>query len=84
MILFEIITRTRVFDGVSPQLVIELAKSSHGVKPNAEVLDQVEALLKDRDLQVFRGLRKIMMKCWEADPKDRPSATQGLKTFFYC
>ena len=77
-ILFEIITRTTVFNGISPNY-IELAKISQDVDPNVEVLDNAEALLKGRDLHIFLGLRKIMMKCWEANPKKRPSATQGLK-----
>jgi len=79
MIVFEILTRRRVFEGINPGLILELLRSSCDAQPNLKLVEEIEATLNGRDLKIFVGLKEIMIKCWITDPRLRPSAPQGWK-----
>ena len=77
MIIYEILTRQRVFisSGVNFDLIMYKIKND-GLKPNMEFVDEIEKCLAPDcdDMFIFLQLKNIMIKCWSTIPSERPTA----------
>ena len=77
MIIYEILTRKRVFisSGVNLDLIMYKIKNDD-LKSNMEFVDEMEKCL-DPDCDnmfIFLHLKNIMIKCWNTIPSKRPTA----------
>ena len=76
MICYEIITRNQVFVSTRQTrlaLALEMIKL-YGYKPNTKLIDNVKQSLIDKsDCEICFQLENIVVKCWQTDPKERPT-----------
>ncbi|CAK8682222.1 unnamed protein product [Clavelina lepadiformis] len=80
MVLYAILTRHPAFSSdepVNPGIIINLI-IHRGQKPKQKYLDDVESTLKDKpeDLDIFKFLKDIMVRCWDFEVKNRPDIQQ--------
>ncbi|XP_076809505.1 uncharacterized protein LOC143452425 isoform X2 [Clavelina lepadiformis] len=76
MVLYAILTRHPAFSSdepVNPGIIMEVI-IHRGQKPKQKYLDDVESSLKDKpeDLDIFKFLKAIMVRCWDFEAKNRP------------
>ncbi|CAK8682207.1 unnamed protein product [Clavelina lepadiformis] len=76
MVLYAILTRHPAFSSdepVNPGIIMEVI-IHRGQKPKQKYLDDVESSLKDKpeDLEIFKFLKAIMVRCWDFEAKNRP------------
>ncbi|CAK8682257.1 unnamed protein product [Clavelina lepadiformis] len=66
---------------VNPGIIIEVI-IHRGQKPKQKYLDDVESSLKDKpeDLDIFKFLKDIMVRCWDFKEKNRPGIQQAVST----
>ena len=83
MVLYAILTRHPAFSSddpfpPKPALITHLIIHC-GQKPKQKYLDDIESLLKDKpeDLDIFKFLKEIMVRCWDFEAKNRPDIQQG-------
>ena len=79
MIVYEIITRHRVFIGSGVNLNLIMFQIMHNnLKPNMEFVDEIESSLTTKCnniISIFNNLKKVMMNCWNTNPSERPAAS---------
>ncbi|CAK8682073.1 unnamed protein product [Clavelina lepadiformis] len=78
IVLYEILTRCTAYSCnhfVKPFL-IEYQIINDGQKPFPQYLDEVEASLKDQELEIFKFLNKIMVQCWDFELEKRPDISE--------
>ena len=77
MIIYEVLTRQRVFisSGVNLDLIMYKIKNDD-LKPNMEFVDEIEKCLAADcdDMFIFLHLKNTMIKCWSTIPSERPTA----------
>ena len=81
MIIYEIITRQRVFSSSSINFCVIMYQIMHSnIKPNMEFVDEIEKCLNadSNNFSIFDHLKNLMLKCWNADPTERPEASVVL------
>ncbi|XP_076809525.1 receptor-interacting serine/threonine-protein kinase 1-like [Clavelina lepadiformis] len=83
MVLCAILTRHPAFScddpfPPNPGLITHLIIHC-GQKPKQKYLDDVESSLKDNpeDLDIFKFLKDVMVRCWDFEAKNRPDIQQG-------
>ena len=82
MVLYAILTRHPAFSSdepVNPGIIINVI-IHRGQKPKQKYLDDVESSLKDKpeDLDIFKFLKAIMVRCWDFEAKNRPDIQEGM------
>ncbi|CAK8682213.1 unnamed protein product [Clavelina lepadiformis] len=82
MVLYAILTRHPAFSSddlfpPNPALITHLIIHC-GQKPKQKYLDDVESTLKEKpeDLEIFKFLKDIMVRCWNFEAKNRPDIQQ--------
>ncbi|CAK8682243.1 unnamed protein product [Clavelina lepadiformis] len=82
MVLYAILTRHLAFSSdepfsPNPGLITHIIIHC-GQKPKQKYLDDVESTLKDKpeDLEIFKFLKDIMVRCWDFEVKNRPDIQQ--------
>ena len=78
MIIYEIITRERVFFSSSVSLNVIMYQIVHSnLKPDMKFVDEMENRLNadSNDFSIFVHLKDLMLKCWSTDPNERPAAS---------
>ena len=81
MIVYEVITRHRVF--ISPGLNLNLIMYQimhNNIKPNMKFVEEIESCLTSNcnNTSIFKNLKRVMMNCWNTDPSERPTASVVL------
>lgn len=84
MVGYEIITRCPVFRDPDGKLSLHIDVIVDCIvggtaKVNESYLNDVENLLENEknDLNIFRGLRKIIEQCYQYQPEERPTISAG-------
>ena len=81
MIIYEIITRHRVFisSGVNINLIMYQIIHNN-LKPNMDLVDEIEKCLSSKChiVSIFINLKRVMMNCWNTDPSKRLTASVVL------
>lgn len=92
MVLYEIITRTPVYEGAAvPPSVLPTLILMGMARPHLETVDKVlESLEPDSvDFVICQLLKNIAVRCWEEKLENRPSCEEGLPlklfiTMYFC
>ncbi|CAK8687628.1 unnamed protein product [Clavelina lepadiformis] len=77
IVCYDIITRHEAFADVTLPFNLVLAKITiDGEKPSQKYLDEVEESLENEpeNVEIFKFMKSIMVKCWDFDPTKRPEA----------
>ncbi|CAK8682474.1 unnamed protein product [Clavelina lepadiformis] len=77
IVCYDIITRHEAFTDITLPYNLVLAKIAiDGEKPSQKYLDEVEECLENEpeNLEIFKFMKSIMVKCWDFDPTKRPEA----------
>ena len=80
MIVYEVITRTRVFHGVSGNIGLIVSTIVNcEQRPDLKQVTQVKEKIQKnstngfkQDLKIFEVLETLMKKCWHQNPAQRP------------
>nr|XP_002123667.1 receptor-interacting serine/threonine-protein kinase 1-like [Ciona intestinalis] len=84
IIIYELLTRIAAYsDALVPKDVAQCAIVAKCERPNLQQINQAENDIKQdqkQDLQIFKTLRSMMIRCWDQEPTLRPNITQVLET----
>ncbi|XP_078490277.1 uncharacterized protein LOC100186957 [Ciona intestinalis] len=84
IIIYELLARIAAYsDALVPKEIAQCAIVAKCERPNLQQINKAENDIKHdqkQDLQTFKTLRSLMVKCWDQEPTLRPNITQVLET----